>query len=111
MGALLGLTCGLGVLLIVRSFGPPARRRTPRVSRRDKVAEMLLQAGIESVTPGGLVACCAAVGGFELIALPCFVAGVFSLSDALSTGAQEGYRRAALCVVCFRSEHQERGWS
>ena len=56
-------TCGLGVLLIVRSFRPPARRRTPRVSRRDKVAEMLRQAGIESVTPGGLVACCAAVGG------------------------------------------------
>jgi len=69
MGALLGLTCGLGVLLIVRSFGPPARRRTPRVSRHDKVAEMLLQAGIESVTPGGLVACCAAVGGFVTVAM------------------------------------------
>ena len=63
MGALLGLTCGLGILLIVRSFGPPARRRTPRVSRRDKVAEMLRQAGIESVTPGGLAASCAGVGG------------------------------------------------
>jgi tight adherence protein B len=69
MGALLGLTCGLGILLIVRSFGPPARRRTPRVSRRDKVAEMLLQAGIESVTPGGLVACCAGVGGFVAVAM------------------------------------------
>jgi tight adherence protein B len=69
MGALLGLTCGLGILLIVRSFGPPVRRRTPRVSRRDKVAEMLQQAGIESVTPGGLVACCAAVGGFVAVAM------------------------------------------
>ena len=72
---------------------------------------MLLQAGIESVTPGGLVACCAAVGGFELIALPCFVAGVFSLSGALSTGAQEGYRRAVHRWIRSRSEHQERGGS
>jgi tight adherence protein B len=62
MGALLGLTFGLGVFLVVRSFGPPTRRRAPRVSRRDKVAEMLVQAGVESVTPGGLVACCAGVG-------------------------------------------------
>ena len=30
---------------------------------------MLLQAGIESVTPGGLVACCAAVGGFVTVAM------------------------------------------
>ena len=62
MGALLGLTFGLGVFLVVGSFGPPPRRRTPRVSRRDKVVEMLLQAGIESVTPGRLAACCAGVG-------------------------------------------------
>jgi tight adherence protein B len=62
MGALLGLTFGIGAFLVVRSFGPPPRRRTPGVSRRDQVAEMLLQAGIESVTPGGLAACCAGVG-------------------------------------------------
>ena len=69
MGALLGLTCGLGMLLIFRSFGPPARRRTPRASRRDKVAEMLRQAGIESVTPGGLAASCAGVGGVVAAAM------------------------------------------
>jgi tight adherence protein B len=62
MGALLGLTFGLGAFLVVRSFGPPPRRRAPRVSRREKAAEMLVQAGVESVTPGGLVACCAGVG-------------------------------------------------
>jgi tight adherence protein B len=64
MGALLGLTFGLGAFLIVRSFGPPARRGTPRVSRRDNIAELLVQAGIESVTPAGLLACSAGVGGF-----------------------------------------------
>jgi tight adherence protein B len=69
MGALLGLTCGLGILLIVRSFGPPPRRRTPRISRREKVAEMLSQAGIESVTPGALAACCAVVGGIVAAAM------------------------------------------
>lgn len=56
------MTFGLGAFLVLRSFSPATRRRTTRISRRDRVAEMLTQAGIEAVTPGGLAACCVGVG-------------------------------------------------
>ena len=59
MGALLGLLFGLGLFLVWRSFTPAARRARPgRVSRRDRTADLLAQAGIEAVTPGALVASC-----------------------------------------------------
>ncbi len=69
MGALVGLMFGLGVFLVWRSFGPPAPPKPHRETRRDRVAEMLAQAGIESVTPGGLVASCIGVGGFVMVAM------------------------------------------
>ena len=51
MGAILGLTFGLGLFLILRAFGPPAPPRVRRVSWRDRLAETLAQAGVEAVTP------------------------------------------------------------
>jgi tight adherence protein B len=56
MGALLGLVFGLGAYLIWQSFGPPRPTRRTGVTRRERVADLLTQAGIEAVTPGGLVA-------------------------------------------------------
>ena len=67
MGALVGLLFGLGLFLVWRSFTPPAPRRPGRVSRRDRTADLLAQAGIESVTPGALVASCFGVGGVVLV--------------------------------------------
>jgi tight adherence protein B len=67
MGALVGLMFGLGLFLVWRSFTPPAPRRPGRTSRRDKVADLLAQAGIEAVTPGGLVASCVGVGAVVLV--------------------------------------------
>jgi tight adherence protein B len=67
MGALVGLLFGLGVFLIWQSFGPPAPPRPGRVTRRDKLADLIAQAGIESVTPAALVASCAGVGVFVLV--------------------------------------------
>jgi tight adherence protein B len=69
MGALVGLLFGLGLFLVWRSFGPPAPPKPHKETRRDRVAEMLAQAGIESVTPGALFASCIGVGGFVLIAM------------------------------------------
>jgi tight adherence protein B len=69
MGALLGLLFGTGVLLVVRSSRPAPPRRRAALSRRERVGEMLAQAGIESVTPGGLVASCAGVGVAVLVAM------------------------------------------
>ena len=67
MGALVGLLFGLGLFLVWRSFTPPAPRRPGRVSRRDRTADLLAQAGIESVTPGALVASCIGVGAAVLV--------------------------------------------
>lgn len=55
MGALVGLLFGLGLFLVWRSFTTPAVPRPRRGdTRRDRVADLLAQAGIEHVTPGGL---------------------------------------------------------
>lgn len=55
MGALVGLLLGLGLFMVWRSFTPALPRPTRGLTRRDRVADLLAQAGIESVTPGGLV--------------------------------------------------------
>ncbi len=62
MGALVGLLFGLGLFLIWRSFTPRPPRRAGRTARRDKVSDLLAQAGIEAVTPAGLLASCVGVG-------------------------------------------------
>ena len=51
MGALVGLLFGLGLFLVWRSFEPATPRldRATRVTRRDRAADLLAQAGIESV--------------------------------------------------------------
>ena len=69
MGALLGLLFGLGVFLVWRSFTPPAPRRSARPTRRDRAADLLAQAGIEAVTPGGLAASCLGVGAVVLVGM------------------------------------------
>ena len=62
MGALVGLLFGLGLFLVWRSFTPRTPRRPGRTTRRDKVADLLAQAGIEAVTPAGLLGSCVGVG-------------------------------------------------
>jgi tight adherence protein B len=67
MGALVGLLLGLGLFLVWRSFTPPVRRRQGRATWNDKVSDLLAQAGVESVTPGGLVASSVGVGAVVLV--------------------------------------------
>ena len=65
MGAVLGLVLGLGLLLILRALttAPVSwsdwRRES---SSRHRVAGLLRAAGIENVTPAGLVSLCALAG-------------------------------------------------
>ena len=56
MGALLGLSFGLGLLLLLRR-GPagPSRLRALAVARRQRRTELLRRAGIDGVTPAQLL--------------------------------------------------------
>ena len=67
MGALVGLLFGLGLFLVWRSFTPRPPRAPRRTNRRDRLSDLLAQAGIESVTPCGLVASCIGVGAVVLV--------------------------------------------
>lgn len=67
MGALIGLCLGLGLFLVWRSLTVPRSRRTPARQRGDRIADLLADAGIESVTPVALVASCLGVGGVVLV--------------------------------------------
>jgi tight adherence protein B len=63
MGALLGLTFGIGAFLVWRSLtSGPASRRVRRPGLRDRSADLLAQAGIEGVTPLALLTSSAALG-------------------------------------------------
>lgn len=67
MGALVGLMFGLGLFLVWRSFTPPRSPSSGRTSRRDRVSDLLAQAGIEAVTPGGLAVSCVGVAVVVLV--------------------------------------------
>jgi tight adherence protein B len=66
VGALVGLCLGLGLFLVWRGVTvAPRPRRTN--SPRDRLADLLAEAGIEAVTPGGLVASSVGVGAAVLV--------------------------------------------
>lgn len=69
MGAVVGLLFGLGLFLVVRSTSPPAPRVRRGPTPRERVADLLAQAGVDSVTPGGLVVSCLGVGGVVALAM------------------------------------------
>jgi tight adherence protein B len=68
MGGFVGLCLGLGLFLVWRSLTtpPPVRRPVGHATRRERVADLLAQAGLEAVTPGGLLASCLVVGTLAL---------------------------------------------
>jgi tight adherence protein B len=52
MGALLGLTFGVGLLLVWQSaLQPRQRTRRQRLGIRQRIADLIAEAGIEAVTP------------------------------------------------------------
>jgi tight adherence protein B len=101
MGALVGLMFGLGVFLVWRSFTPKPPLPPGRATRRDKVADQLAQAGIESVTPGALVASCVGVGAVVLLLM---YAVSRSLPIALAFALMAAY--APVALVKFRARQR-----
>jgi tight adherence protein B len=101
MGALVGLLFGLGMFLVWRSFEPPAPPRPGRVTRRDRVADLLAQAGVESVTPGGLAASCVGLG---VVVLVLMYAVSRSPAIALAFAVMASY--APIALVKFRARQR-----
>jgi tight adherence protein B len=105
MGAALGLTLGIGLLLIWQATGPP---RAPRQRRgptlRERLQELLAQAGIEAVTPASLIASCVGVGVFVLLLL---LAVSRSLPIATAFGLIGGYAPVALVRMRQRRRRTE----
>lgn len=67
MAAAVGLACGIGLFLIWWSFWPlPARSSEPRPPGR--LRRLIVQAGLERVSPAGLVLSSAGLGGFVALA-------------------------------------------
>lgn len=69
MGAFVGMLFGVGAFLIWRS-GPrrPARSSRSHTAMRDRVADMLVQAGVDSVTPAQLVVSSVGCGAIVVLA-------------------------------------------
>lgn len=66
MGPLLGLLLGLGLVLIVRARTIP-QNKAVEASWRARLQELLLQAGVEGVSPGQLVGASAGLGLVTLV--------------------------------------------
>jgi tight adherence protein B len=62
VGAFLGLLFGIGVFTVYRARTTPPKQPKPGESWQDKTRELLLQAGIEGVSPGQLVSASAVLG-------------------------------------------------
>lgn len=104
MGPLLGLIAGLGLFLVVtsgRTSVRPVRSSSTRPTSRQRVSDMLAQAGIESVTPLRLLSSCVATGA--VVALVMVI-----VSRSLVIGAAFGLLAAAMPVVLVSGRRHRR---
>ena len=106
MGILLGLMFGLGLVLIIRSFMRPPPKSTAKAgpSVRERLEELLTQAGIEAVTPGQLLGACVGVGIFVFVVM-FVVSGAVPV--ALAFGLMAAYAPLALVRYRARARRQE----
>ncbi len=101
MGALVGLCLGLGLFLVWRAVTVPPRPRSTARPRRDRWADLLAEAGIESVTPGGLLASSIGVGAVVLVLMAV-------LSESLPIAAAFGVIAAGGPVTLVRYRARQR---
>jgi tight adherence protein B len=101
MGALVGLMLGVGLLLVWQSFTGPVGRRTDRSRGRDRVADLIAEAGIEAVTSRQLLVSCAGAGAFVALV---FLVVSRTWPVALAFGAFAAY--APVALVRFRARQR-----
>jgi tight adherence protein B len=107
MGALLGLALGTGLLLVWQSVAGPGRPREPRPGRRgarQRLADLIAEAGLESVSPVQLMWSCAALGGFMTLT---FLVVSRTWSIALAFGLLSSYLPVALVRYRVRQRRAE----
>ncbi len=102
MGGFLGLLLGIGLLLVHRAWTTPRRAGRPAEDGwRERTRELLVQAGIEGVSPGQLVGASVALG------LVAFVL-VLGTSQVLVIGLAFGGFAALLPVTLVRRRRAQR---
>ena len=102
MGVILGLLAGTGVFCIWWSCWPPVPAEPPtRVTGRQRLQELLIQADLPSVTPAALALTCAGLGAIVLL-------GVLALSGVTAIAACFAAMAAWLPVstVVGRARHR-----
>jgi tight adherence protein B len=107
MGALLGLALGTGLLLVWQSVAGPGRRRAARPGRRgarQRLADLIAEAGLESVSPVQLMWSCAALGGFTALT---FLVVSRTWSVALAFGLLSSYLPVGLVRYRVRQRRAE----
>jgi tight adherence protein B len=101
MGGFLGLLLGIGLLLVVRARTTPPTPRQPGVGWQARTRELLVQAGIEGVSPTQLVSASAA------LALVTFVL-VVGTSQVLVIGLAFGGFAGLLPLTLVRRRRTQR---
>jgi tight adherence protein B len=107
MGALLGLALGVGLLLVWQSLAGPGRPRPPRTGRRglrQRLSDLIAEAGVESVSPGHLLWSCAGLGGLVTLI---FLVVSRTWSVALAFGLLSSYLPVALVRYRVRQRRAE----
>jgi tight adherence protein B len=107
MGALLGLALGLGLLLIwqsLRGAREPARTRPPRRPLTGRLGELIVEAGIEAVTPRQLLLSCVGSG---LVVGVVFLGVSQVVPIGLAFGTFAGYLPVALVRYRARQRRAE----
>ena len=101
MGAFLGLLLGLGIFMVIRARTVPPRPKRAGTSWQDRSRELLVQAGIEGVSPGQLLGASSALG------LVAFVV-VLGTSRVLVIGLAFGLFASLLPVTLVRRRRAQR---
>ncbi|HSK26850.1 MAG TPA: type II secretion system F family protein [Jiangellales bacterium] len=109
MGALLGLALGAGLLLVWQSLrsAEPGRdrgRRAGRAGLRSRLADLIAEAGLESVTPAQLLWSSAGLGGFVALT---FLVVSRTWSIAVAFGLLGSYLPVALVRYRVRQRRAE----
>ena len=108
MGLLLGLTFGLGVVLILRTFTGSEELRQRKPGKRtlsEKIADLIAEAGIENVTPNQLLFASIGLGVFVYALLVLITGGVLTIPAFFAVAV--AYLPIALVRLRARSRRAE----